>query len=76
MVLNIVILALFALSLFLRAGGDRDYTAAGVVSMLPGWVAVGLAVVTGWLGGELVETLGISVHEGAHADAPSSLTRA
>ncbi len=27
----------------------------------------------GWLGGELVERLGISVEEGAHPDAPSSL---
>jgi uncharacterized membrane protein len=34
----------------------------------------GLVVVTGWLGGELVDRLGIGVHDGAHPDAPSSLT--
>jgi hypothetical protein len=32
-----------------------------------------MAVVSGWLGGELVERMGIGVHEGAHPDAPSSL---
>jgi uncharacterized membrane protein len=38
-------------------------------------VAVFLALVTGWLGGELVERLGVSVDPGAHLDAPSSLTQ-
>ena len=67
------IVALFAVSLVLRAGGDRDYVVAGLGAMFPGWIAVGMAVVSGWLGGELVERLGIGVHEGAHPDAPSSL---
>lgn len=73
MILNLIIVALFAGSLVLRAGGDRDYVVAGLGAMLPGWVAVALAVVSGWLGGELVERLGIGVHDGAHPDAPSSL---
>jgi len=30
--------------------------------------------VGGWFGGELVERLGIGVHEGANPDAPSSLS--
>ncbi len=34
----------------------------------------GLGLFTGWLGGELVDRLAIAVDEGAHADAPSSLT--
>jgi hypothetical protein len=33
-----------------------------------------LALVTGWLGGELVERLGVGVDEGAHLQAPSSLS--
>jgi len=33
---------------------------------------VGL-IFTGWLGGELVDRLGIGVDEGAHPNAPSSL---
>ena len=38
MILNLIIVALFAISLVLRAGGDRDYTAAGLGAMLPGWL--------------------------------------
>jgi uncharacterized membrane protein len=37
-------------------------------------IAVGLALITGWLGGELVDRLGVGVDEGAHLDAPSSLS--
>jgi hypothetical protein len=38
--------------------------------------AVGLigAVVTGWLGGELVDRLGVGVDDGAHLNSPSSLS--
>lgn len=32
------------------------------------------ALFTGWLGGELVDRLGVGVDEGAHLDAPNSLT--
>jgi hypothetical protein len=35
---------------------------------------VALASVTAWLGGELVERLGVAVDDGAHLDAPSSLS--
>jgi uncharacterized membrane protein len=37
-------------------------------------VAVLVALVSGWLGGELVDRLGVGVDEGAHLDAPSSLS--
>jgi hypothetical protein len=30
-------------------------------------------LITGWLGGELVDRLGVGVDEGAHVNAPSSL---
>ncbi|HEY6006153.1 MAG TPA: hypothetical protein VIV57_24950 [Anaeromyxobacter sp.] len=30
--------------------------------------------VSGWLGGELLDRLGVGVDEGAHLDAPSSLS--
>ena len=39
-----------------------------------GFIAVALALVTGWLGGELVDRLGVGVDSGAHLDAPSSLS--
>ena len=34
---------------------------------------ISLGLVMGWLGAELVERLGVSVDDGAHLDAPSSL---
>lgn len=68
---NVVVVALFALSWLLRReapgapdGLDIGLSAAGVV----------LSMVTGWLGGELVDRLGVGVDEGAHVDAPSSLS--
>ena len=45
-----------------------------VVSIILSLLGAGLAVVTGWLGGELVDRLGVGVHEGAHLNAPSSLS--
>jgi len=33
-----------------------------------------LGAVAGWLGGELVDRLGVGVDNGAHLDAPSSLS--
>jgi uncharacterized membrane protein len=38
-------------------------------------VGVGLALITGWLGGELVGRLGVGVDEGAHLNAPNSLSK-
>jgi hypothetical protein len=35
---------------------------------------VGLAIISGWLGGELVERMGMGVYDDANPDAPSSLT--
>lgn len=36
--------------------------------------ALALGGVTAWLGGELVDRMGVGVDEGAHVNAPSSLT--
>ncbi|HVZ72389.1 MAG TPA: hypothetical protein VHJ20_08435 [Polyangia bacterium] len=41
--------------------------------MILGWVGILTALFSAWLGGELVETLGVSVRDGANPDAPSSL---
>ena len=68
---NAVVLLLFTLSWFLR----RDLpTAPGGVEIGLSVVAVLLALVSGWLGGELVNRLGVGVDEDAHLDAPSSLS--
>jgi uncharacterized membrane protein len=69
---NVVVVALFALSWLLRRGHE-DYEPQGVAFWL-GLVAVLLALVTAWLGGELVERLGVGVDPGANLDAPSSLS--
>ena len=39
------------------------------------FVGVGAAVLGGWLGGELVERLGVGVADNAHLNAPNSLTQ-
>ena len=68
---NVVVVALFAISWLVR----YDHPAApGVGALVLSILGVGLALVTGWLGGELVDRLAIGVHEGAHVDAPSSLS--
>jgi len=53
-----------------RPAPETPPTAAFVAS----FVAVALALVTAWLGGELVFRLGIGVEKDAHVDAPSSLS--
>ena len=47
----------------------------GVLALFLGLLGFGLALVTGWLGGELVDRLSVGVDDGAHLDAPSSLSR-
>jgi uncharacterized membrane protein len=68
---NVIVLALFALSWWFRraAPGVPD-----MVALTASFVGFFLALVTGWLGGELVDRLGVGVDEGANLDAPSSLT--
>jgi uncharacterized membrane protein len=69
---NIVVVVLFAISWLLRAGAiEWDPNAWALVCS---FAAVVLAVGTAWMGGELVERLGVSIDEGANVDAPSSLT--
>jgi len=69
---NVVVVALFALSWLLRRGaGITDPGALPVVLSLGGG---GLSLLTGWLGGELVDRLGVGVDDGANLDAPSSLS--
>lgn len=69
---NVVVLVLFAISWLLRAGADN--WDAGVAAVIIGFVGLAVAGATGWLGGELVERLGVGVDDGAHLDAPSSLS--
>ena len=67
---NVVVVALFAASWFLRRD---DPVRPEMLAIVLSAVAAGLACVTGWLGGELVDRLSVGVDDGAHVDAPSSL---
>ena len=69
---NVVVVVLFALAWLVRRG-QGGYDPTGVAFWLE-VVAVLLALVTAWFGGELVERLGVGVDEGASLDAPSSLS--
>jgi uncharacterized membrane protein len=69
---NVVIVVLFAISWLLRMNraGNTPDTVGFVLEL----VGVVLALVTGWLGGELVDRLGVGVDDGANLNAPSSLS--
>lgn len=68
---NIVVVVLFAVSWLIRVNNGWDPT---VWALVCSFAAVVLAVATAWMGGELVERLGVGVDEGAGVDAPSSLS--
>lgn len=67
---NVIVVVLFLLSWWMRRRAPESPTSNALVFSFLG---VALASVTAWLGGELVERLGVAVDEGAHLDAPSSL---
>lgn len=67
---NVLVLLLFAGSWFLRSG--PSYQPSTLASVLA-FAGLFVSLVGGWLGGELVERLGVAVHEGANVNAPSSL---
>jgi len=68
---NDIVIALFALSAFLRYRTD-DYEASALALTLT-FAGAAASIATGWLGGELVERLGVGVDADAHLDATSSL---
>jgi uncharacterized membrane protein len=68
---NAFVLLVFGMSWFSRLLEPSAPTPMAVGLGVVGAVAM---MVTGWLGGELIARLGVSVDEGAHANAPSSLS--
>jgi uncharacterized membrane protein len=68
---NVVVVLLFVVSWLLRLPAPRN---PGPLPFILSLLGVGLALVTSWLGGELVERLGVGVDAGANLDAPSSLS--
>jgi uncharacterized membrane protein len=70
---NVVVVVLFAVSWLLRAQADGWVPNAGALVL--SFAGVVLAGVTGWLGGELVDRLGVGIDDNAELNAPSSLSR-
>jgi uncharacterized membrane protein len=68
---NVVVLGLFALSWLLRRPDPSQPPTGAIVAAVLGVVLVSA---TAWLGGELVERLGVGVDDGANLDAPNSLS--
>src|SRR5207248_2253214 len=68
---NVVVALLFIGSWLLRRPAPHVPTSSALGLS---FIAVALALVTGWLGGELVERLGMGVDDGANLNAPSSLS--
>jgi uncharacterized membrane protein len=68
---NVVVLTLFILSWVLRRASPEAPPTGAIVAGLTGVV---IALVTSWLGGELVDRMGVGVDDGAHLDSPSSLS--
>jgi uncharacterized membrane protein len=69
---NVLIVGLFAVSWFLR-GNNVDFVPDGTALILS-FAGTALALVTGWIGGELVYRLGVGVDPGANVNAPNSIT--
>jgi uncharacterized membrane protein len=70
---NVIVVLLFLTSWWLRRPSPQAPSGTAYVFSFLG---VALAAFTAWLGGELVERLGVAVDDGAHLDAPSSLSGA
>ena len=71
---NVLVLILFAVSLYLRYSEARPSYAPDSLAFALSLVGFLVAGVTGWLGGELVDRLSVGVDDGAHLDAQSSLS--
>ena len=68
---NLGVMILFIASWLLRRDSPE---APSTLAFALSFVGVGVASLGGWLGGELVERLGVGVTPGANLNAPNSLT--
>jgi uncharacterized membrane protein len=67
---NVIVLLLFIGSWLIRRDNELQPTGLALLLSFGGGA---LALVTAWLGGELVARMGVGVDDGANLDAPSSL---
>ncbi|MFI7022974.1 DUF2231 domain-containing protein [Micromonospora sp. NPDC049900] len=70
-VANLAVILLFAAVWVVRLNAESR--AAGGALIAIEVVALGILGISAWLGGELVDRLGVGVDRDAHLDAPSSL---
>jgi uncharacterized membrane protein len=68
---NVLIVVVFSVAWLLRLDDPADPSSLVILLEVAGLLG---ALVTGWLGGELVDRLGVGVDRGAHLNAPNSLT--
>ena len=73
---NVVVLLLFIGSWWLRHGTATAPTAylPDTLALVLSFAGFALAGLTGWLGGELVDRHAVGVDDGAHLNAPNSLS--
>ena len=69
---NVVVVLLFAGSFMLRWNMPEGLPDTAALTF--SFIGVLVALVTGWLGGELVNRLGVGVDDGANLNAANSLT--
>lgn len=69
---NVVVVLIFAAVWWIRADAPDLIPTTNVFLLEVAALAIGS--VAGWLGGELVDRLAVGVDDGAHLDAPSSLS--
>ncbi|HVP73996.1 MAG TPA: DUF2231 domain-containing protein [Phycisphaerales bacterium] len=69
-IVNVAALSLFAISFALRTADASSPPPLAVALSLAG---LAVAVLGGWLGGELVTRLGVGVDDGANLNAPNSI---
>jgi uncharacterized membrane protein len=69
--INFLMVALFILSWSGRYGDPAAFQRGPLAISA---IGIALALASGWLGGELVDRLGVGVDDGAHLDSPSSLS--
>lgn len=69
---NVIVVALFAISWWMRSNATFYVPRDSAFTL--SCIGIALALLTGWLGGELVQRLGIGVNDGAHLNSPNSLS--
>lgn len=69
---NMVVTTLFAASWLVRF--SADFRHPDISAQILSFIGLALALVTGWLGGELVDRMAVGVDRGAHLDSLNSLS--